>query len=199
MSVSPWRGRSLRSRPEGCGTGGGRFAPDTQAMDAPRRSMEVAPARCGCVVPDEAGLNWPPAAESPSLRSKGSSMARGILTMIVTLGLLTAGNPCVWACQPAPATVHADAGSGSHCGDGSEPEAPGPAAPSHGECPGCALDSAATPASLEAPTAGFTAAFAGPLPPREFRGLMTRPGRGATRADRASPRDVFSITSSLRL
>ena len=124
-------------------------------------------------------------------------MARGILTMIVALGLLTAGNPCVWACQPAPATTHANAES--HCGAGSQPEAQGPVAPSHGECPGCALDIAATSGSLEALAAGFTVAFAGPLPLRELRGLVARPGRGPTRADRASPRDVFSITSSLRL
>jgi len=122
-------------------------------------------------------------------------MARGILTMIVALGLLTAGNPCVWACQPAPA----NAGSASHCGAGPELDAPGPGAPSHEECPGCALDSAATSGSLEAPPAGFTVAFAGPLPLREFRGLMARPGRSPTRADRASSRDLFSITSSLRL
>ena len=126
-------------------------------------------------------------------------MAHSILAAIVTLGLLASGDVCAWVCQAvsAPATTHADAGS--HCGGGSEPQAPDPAAPSHEECPGCTLDVAATSSSLEGPGASFTLAFAGALALGELRGPMARTRRGPTRADRSPPRDVLSITSSLRL
>ena len=89
-------------------------------------------------------LGWP-----AKVRSGESSMARSILSVIVTLGLFASGDVCAWVCQigSAPTAVHADAGA--HCGTGSQPEAPAPVAPSHEDCPGCALDTAATSGALE--------------------------------------------------
>ena len=126
-------------------------------------------------------------------------MAHSILAAIVTLGVLTSGDVCAWVCQAASASATTQANAGSHCGGVSGPEAPDPAAPSHEECPGCTLDVAATSSSLEGPGAGFTLAFAGALAVGELRGPMARPGRGPARGDRSPPRDVLSITSSLRL
>ena len=124
-------------------------------------------------------------------------MARSILAAIVTFGLLASGDVCAWVCQAASATTQADVGS--HCEGGSVPEAPGPTAPSHEECPGCTMDVAATSGSLEGPAAAFTLAFASLPVLRELRGPRVRPGRGPARGDRSPPRDVLSITSSLRL
>jgi hypothetical protein len=94
-----------------------------------------------------------------------------------------------------PAAVHAAAGS--HCGGGSEPETPGPAVPSHEDCVGCTLDAAATSCSLEGTAGGFALAFATSGP---FHGLDGPVLRDApARAERLPPRDVLSVTSSLRL
>ena len=124
-------------------------------------------------------------------------MARSVLAAIVTLGLLASGDVCSWLCQVASATAAVHAGAGSHCGGGSEPETPGPAAPSHDDCAGCSLDVAATSCSLEGPAGDFALAFATSLAFHELQAPRLRDG--PARAERSPPRDVLSLTSSLRL
>ncbi len=124
-------------------------------------------------------------------------MARSILTAIVTLGLLASGDVCSWLCQVASATAAVHAGAGSHCGGRSGPEAPGPAAPSHEDCVGCTLDAAATSCSLEGTAGGFALALATSRPFHGLNGPLLRDA--PARAERSPPRDVLSVTSSLRL
>jgi hypothetical protein len=145
-------------------------------------------------------------------------MAHSILTAIVTLGLLASGDACVWLCQAAASSGDVQV-TESHCASrakraepktrtiaisGAElpgPALPAPALPAHDDCPGCAWDSVTMPSPLEGSTARFSLAFAlvgAPLVHERLLGVV-RPGHDSSHANRYPPRDILSITSSLRL
>jgi len=130
-------------------------------------------------------------------------MTRALLSLVVALGLLTSGDPCLWLCQQASAGDSARAEMPSHCGGApqSAPDAPAPDAPSHEDCPGCGLDTAASsagsvgsdvPTGAGAPALGVLAAWYGVA---HVPASTRAPGGGS----RSPTRDVLEITSSLRL
>jgi hypothetical protein len=126
-------------------------------------------------------------------------MTRSFLAALITLGLLASGDPCAWLCETAAEPVSAAATS-SHCGGAATERGPsGEEAPSHDDCAGCTVSAAVASGSVEGPATGGALELAVVRLALLGAGPVVLAARSSTRAERSPPRDVLSITSTLRL
>ena len=131
-------------------------------------------------------------------------MAKTLVAAVLAVGLLASGDACAWMCGGAQdgGDSHAAAASdASHCGGDSAPTPAQGEAPSHDDCRGCALDTAASSMAFDGP-GGYAPLLAASVLATSFEGLQ-RPAFQARiaslRVDRAPPRDVLALTTTLLL